>query len=528
MISIEQRVVALVLAALVGAIIVPPAAQLGIVAGMTAFTVALVLQLPLARFVPASIADARRCRPVVCTAWLVLACTGIAQTARLSAFMTDFSRQWGSTVPDPVAVNHQCLGAYVHAGDLSRRGMANLYAAELYPAYAGACGLPARSVGVRGLGRWVVDPYLYPPQFLVLPRLALAFTNSFDTIRTSWFVCQALLFLVAAIGLTRWLGERAAVVWLLLIPAVFASPTSMLNMQFGQFHAAAVSMAAAAMVAFDIGWSASGGALLAFAILSKISPGILLVTLAVERRWRDMAWTFMGLAACTALGLLVLGAAPFSAFVTYEVPRLLSGEAFSFIDLPGQSTFIASRNFAITGIGARLHLLGLPSPTRGQLALVGWTFTALVIWLATRVQSAAHSRASRLIGWLALLNLAALRAPSAPSAYVTVPALWMLALLASQGRGRRWWPALIAVAWVVIVGPPPLPDRIDLVVSGVSQAMTVAVCVWAVLRASADLKVRPTNETVATNDGLTAAETPVRVRAQFPECRDRKACVPTM
>jgi len=106
--------------------------------------------------------------------------------------------------------------------------------------------------------------------------------------------------------------------------------------------------------------------------------------------------------------------------------------------------------------------------------------------------------------------------------------LWMLALLASQGRGRRWWPALIAVAWVVIVGPPPLPDRIDLVVSGVSQAMTVAVCVWAVLRASADLKVRPTNETVATNDGLTAAETPVRVRAQFPECRDRKACVPTM
>src|SRR6185295_6426866 len=112
-------------------------------------------------------------------------------------FMTDISRTWGSTIPDPVATDHQCLGAYMHAADLARRDEPNLYGAAWYPAYAGACGVPNRSVGVRGLGRWVVDPYLYPPQFLVLPRLALLATNDFEVIRTGWYVCPSLLFLAA-------------------------------------------------------------------------------------------------------------------------------------------------------------------------------------------------------------------------------------------------------------------------------------------------------------------------------------------
>jgi len=41
------------------------------------------------------------------------------------------------------------------------------------------------------------------------------------------------------------------------------------------------------------------------------------------------------------------------------------------------------------------------------------------------------------VSWLALLNLAALRAPVAPSAYVVVPALWMLALLATESSAAR-------------------------------------------------------------------------------------------
>jgi Glycosyltransferase family 87 len=482
-ISLEQRIIACVLATLVAAIIVPPVAHLNPVVGIGIFAAALALQLPLARVVPASVSDARRRRPLVCIAWMLLALLAIAQTGRLSMFMTDVTRTWGSTVPDAVAVNHQCLGAYIRAADLAQQGVQNLYAAERYPAYAGACGVPSKTVGVRGLGRWVVDPYLYPPQFLILPRLALLVTDSFDAIRTTWFVCQSLLFLAAAIALTRWLGGSAGLVWLLLVPALLASPPTMLNLQFGQFHVVAMLLASAAMVLFDVGWSATGGALLAFAILSKISPGILLITLAVQRRWRDLAWTFAAITGWTIVGMLVLGVAPFSAFLTYELPRLISGAAFSFVDLPSQSTFVMSRNFSITGIGVRLRLLGLPGLTHAQLTALAWLFTLVVIWLATRVRSDG-TRLARLIGYLALLNLAALRAPAAPSAYVVVPALWMLALLASDGRGRRWWPWGIAVAWVIIVGPPPLPDRIDLIVSGIGQVAMVMICVWALVRRS--------------------------------------------
>jgi hypothetical protein len=482
-INLEQRIVACVLAALVAAVVVPPAIHISLMLGTATLAAALALQLPLARLVPASVVGgARRRRPFLCAAWLLLAAIGLVQTARLSAFMTDISRTWGSTIPDPVASDHQCLGAYVHAADLARRHEPNLYAAVWYPAYAGACGVPNTSVRVRGLGRWVVDPYLYPPQFLLLPRLALLMTNDFDVIRTGWFVCQSLLFLVAAFALSRWLGTSAGLTWLLLIPAVLASPATMLNLQFGQFHVVAMLMAAAAMVLFDIGWSATGGILLACAVLSKISPGILLVTLAFERRWRDLAWTFAGIAGCTVAAVLVLGVAPFSAFVGYQVPRLISGEAFSFIDLPSQSAFVMSRNVSIIGIGARLRLLDLGNPTHAQLTWLTWAFTAVVLWLATRLR-AEGGRSFRLVGWLALLNLAALRAPAAPSAYVVVPALWMLALLAGDARGR-WWTLGVALAWLMVQGPPPLPNRIDLVVSGIGQAVLVAVCGWAILRRS--------------------------------------------
>jgi hypothetical protein len=179
--------------------------------------------------------------------------------------------------------------------------------------------------------------------------------------------------------------------------------------------------------------------------------------------------------------MAVLGVAPFSAFIGYEVPRLLSGEAFSFIDLPSQSAFVMSRNFSITGLGARLRLLELANPTRVQLAWLAWAFTLLVLWLAMRRREEG-TRAFRLVGWLALLNLAALRAPAAPSAYVVVPALWMLALVASDASGRWWWALGVALAWVVVQGPPPLPNRIDLVVSGIGQAVLVAICAWGILR----------------------------------------------
>jgi hypothetical protein len=83
--------------------------------------------------------------------------------------------------------------------------------------------------------------------------------------------------------------------------------------------------------------------------------------------------------------------------------------------------------------------------------------------------------------WLGLLDLAALRSPEAPSAYVLAPVLWLLVLLAATVRGR-WRVAGLALAWVLVVGPPPLPDRADLLVNLVLQGFAIALCTIVVLR----------------------------------------------
>jgi len=162
----------------------------------------------------------------------------VLQVGRLSAFMADSSRAWGSAVPDPVAANHQCLSAYLHAADLSRRGVTNNYETQWYPAFNEPVGVTTGlDSPVNGLGRWIDDPYQYPPPFLVLPRLALALTNSFDAIRTVWFARRLATFLVGAILLARWIGGRDGTIVALMIPAVLASVPTLLNFQFGQFHA---------------------------------------------------------------------------------------------------------------------------------------------------------------------------------------------------------------------------------------------------------------------------------------------------
>jgi len=423
-----------------------------------------------------------------------LALLAVAQMARLSAFMVDSSRLWGSTVPDAAAANHQCLSAYIYAADLSRRGEPNVYDARWYPAFTKSLDAEPRGVEspVEGLGRWVLDPYEYPPPFLLLPRAALALTNSFDHIRTAWFVLQTTIFLTAALLLACWIGGSQGLLAALLVPAVLASVPTMLNLQFGQFHAMAILLAVAGMVAFEQHRPALGGGLLAFAILSKIFPGLLLITLAAQCRRREIAWTCAFMVVFVLVAVVVLGPDPFVAFVRYQLPRIATGEAFSFIDRPDVPVFIVSRNFSVPGIVHKLRLLGvagLPSAGAGWLA---WAYTLLLIGLAWRAGRRAATRVGSVLMWLAVLNLAALRSPVAPSAYVAAPVLWMLALLAGEVRGRYSVGGAIVIAWVLIMGPPPLPDKIDLLVGLIGQGLAVGLGVWLLLRSAASTdKVYP-------------------------------------
>ena len=157
MIALEQRIVACALAALVAAVVVPPVAHLSLAAGVAVAIGALALSVPLAHLVPPSVAGARRRRPGLCAMWLLLAAFGIAQTARLSAFMTDITRTWGSTIPAPVAINHQCLGAYVYAADPARRQVPNLYDAGGIPPMPAPAGFRPRPwASAASAGGWSI------------------------------------------------------------------------------------------------------------------------------------------------------------------------------------------------------------------------------------------------------------------------------------------------------------------------------------------------------------------------------------
>jgi hypothetical protein len=155
--SLEQAAVAGAISALTAAIVVPVAAHINVWIG--ALT-AILCFLPvgwMAHRVPETLTGAQRRRPVLSVLWCVLVLVAVIQMARLSAFMVDSSRLWGSTVPDPVAADHQCLAAYVHAADLCRRGEKNVYDERWYPAfttplYAKFQGVASPVEGARPLG----------------------------------------------------------------------------------------------------------------------------------------------------------------------------------------------------------------------------------------------------------------------------------------------------------------------------------------------------------------------------------------
>jgi alpha-1,2-mannosyltransferase len=192
------------------------------------------------------------------------------------------------------------------------------------------------------------------------------------------------------------------------------------------------------------------------------------------------------------LALLILGTDPFVAFVSYQLPRIVSGEAFSFSERADVPAFIVSRNYSIYGLVAKLRLLSLVGVGPTTAHALTWAYTVLLLWLAWRMRLGPTDRRFHVTTWLALLNLAALRSPVAPSAYVTAPMLWSLALLAAEVRGRYSVAIALGAAWVVIMGPPPLPEKLDLVFGLLGQGVALALGIWMLMRSSTTMSELPT------------------------------------
>jgi hypothetical protein len=270
--------------------------------------------------------------------------------------------------------------------------------------------------------------------------------------------------------LSLWVGGRVGVFSALLSPLVLISFPVLHNFQYGQFHFAMIALAVLGLLAFSRKWPALGGTLLAVSILSKLFPVLLLVPLAVQRRWRDLIWTAAAGAVLTAVAVGILGPASFTAFVTYHLPRLSDGQAFAFGEAwPEMATLVTAGNQGIPGIMNKLVAIGVPgidaATANGASKVYGLALLALSVFVGVRTAGAA--RAKQAIAWLGLLGLASLASAGAWADYVPLTCLWLLALLAPMlvdepGRlGVKLALAACAVMQFFLIGTMPLGGHAD-------------------------------------------------------------------
>lgn len=412
----------------------------------------------IAHRLPPAFDGALRRRPLMAGLSALLVLVGLAQVARISCFMADPGLRWASAYP-PVefGVRHMCISAYIHAAELSRSSVPNVYAEEHYPAYSEGWKdrPPPPTSTVENLAPFIRDPFEYPPPFLLLPRAALALTNDFLAIRTGWFMLQLAFFVAVALTVAGHLGGRRGRLAGLLLPALLSSFPILFNFQFGQFQLAAVALAMSGMLAVAADRDRLGGALLAAAIVTKIFPGLLLIYLAIRRRGRAVLWTLVFAAIYAIAGLLVLGPGPFIAFFTYHLPRVASGEAFAFFL---NTDLTVATNASVYAIAFKLERLGVPGVTGALATPLVWIYTALILGATVVAAIRTRDLALEPAVWLSLLTLGALRSPDAPNVYAGASALWLLTLIAADTRGRGGRVALFVAAWILISVIPPPPD----------------------------------------------------------------------
>lgn len=425
----------------------------------------------LANRLPASIDRALSERRVVALLWALLAMAAVVQTGRLATYMTDPTSDFVVGTRHPFWYGHQCLSAYLHGAELALWGEENIYRPEHYFEHASA---PRTEVE----GLVVEDPYQYPPQFLLLLIAALETTHDLTALRVGWFALNFALFVAAYALLALWIGGRPGRLALWLSPAVLTAFPVLYDLQYGQFHLAAVCLATLGMLAFATRRRVRGGLLLAAAILAKLFPLVLLVPLLVRRRFRELAWTAGWAAALTALTLAVVGTGPFVAFFDYHLPRLASGAAFAFDEaFPELADLVIADNQGVFGLAVKLGL------SKSVAATIGRLFTLAVLAAAALVglRFGGASRWARGSLWLALLGLASLSSPGAWGDYVPVTAVWLLPLLIPRAIDTpklRLPLTVVAVFQYSLLGTMPIagwsPPEVMIPLSAIGVATLLA------------------------------------------------------
>jgi hypothetical protein len=476
---------------------------------------------------------------VVMLAAAIVACV---TNARLTVFMIDVSRVNCSFAPsDPFSTRHSCFSAYAEGARFAAAGDVNIYETGLYA--------PNTTAGVRRLigGNLRVDPYHYPPPFLLAPAAIRVVAPDFAATRAVWFMMQSLLIAAALVMVSRWIGGApgawaAALGWLVL-----ASPTVLLTLQVGNFQVTVYSLAMIALVLVSTGREVSGAALLAYATVGKIVPGVLVLFLLTARRWRVVAYTAAFALVLCAITIAAFGWKPMGDFIWYEMPKIASGEAFPQTEFPNTPLV----NLSVYGETVRLRKLlaawfglswfgpGVGKPTASIYGIVVVLLAAGAGWRARERGWLAKEAGPGVRAWdrepqsnppetrirlaqlaLALLSLMAFRSPFVGSLYGYLGTLWLLTLLAAGAstpmRRAGWLAGFGTVAATMALAPTPVPPPAVIppplawmVVTSIVFSSVLLLNLGVVVRAMAgawrrEAEAPPVGEAVAARAGLAA------------------------
>ncbi len=456
---------------------------------------------------PAWLDGSTRRHPFRAALFALLAVVALAQTARITANRINPEKGITVLTSNEFWTAHECGTAYFHACELHDRGEENIYHADHYPVLNRNIEPHTEFEGMK-----VEDSYQYPPQFLLLPKTLLLFTRHYPTLRYVWFAMQFLFSIAVFLAVARWIGGTAGRWMAMLSPLVILSPAALYAYQYTQFHFLAIVMAMAAMLAFAKNRNAVGGALLAFAIAGKIFPGFLAVLLLMQKRWKPLAWTAGFGVLYTVAALAVLGLAPFSAFIGYQLPRLQSFAAFAFLETWPEVRFeLITANLSPYGQIIRLGELGIPGMTAGFASVANSVFTVLLLAGIACAARRIRTKADQTRIWLGILGLASMASPAAWGDYIPLPALWLLTLLPKEVAGQHVHTAVCGVCWIFfyfLIGTVPTggfpSPAITYGLSTLGFSLLVCVQGWILVRRRPINASSPETNSMLSLSGITA------------------------
>jgi hypothetical protein len=386
----------------------------------------------------------------------IAACLAVlVQLVRLTVFIEDANRPRWSVAPwNAWILGHSCVTAYWVSGR-EVRAMPDLYADASAPRTE-----PGARPAPRKLGPLYLDVYEYPPTFLLLPRVLMRAAPDFFDFRRLWYALNVAVVVIGLVAIARRLEGPAGPGLLWLSAVVLAPPAIMTTLQIGNVQLACVALAMLAMLAMEDDAPpvvlALGALGLAFATVSKLYPGVLVVYLLARRRWRAFGCTVAWGVLLGLIGLADLGIAPHRAFLEH-LPRLLSGEAFAALANPRG----VSGNMSVPGLVFKLGVVyGIPGMSYTAARVVGWEPAA----------------------WLAILIAATLRSPLLPP-YGAFPPLWLaVVFLAAHWNEPR--ARLVAIAMVLVFTPVNasqtlLPPSVHAIVTTVQTVVALALVLMA-------------------------------------------------